>query len=76
MNQYGYQNWQKDIPKDILGKSSDGQTPPDNKQGDLTYGIFKVEGDRLYLGDEKSGDGETEQNRPTRLDIERPLTKQ
>lgn len=54
-------DWQKDVAVDVLGCDDFGP----NKM----YDIFKVEGNKLYLGDSsEEGIGESPDTRPTELD--------
>jgi len=72
---FGYSNWVAGVAKNISGKkkNADGGAIT---VGDKKYDIVKVVGQRLYMGDYTTGDGETEATRPTALDMITYYTKQ
>lgn len=64
---YGYSDWAKDGVKDITGKKQGPSSDPEPSDGTVTYIIVKIDGDTYRAGDPATGDGSTEENRPTSL---------
>ncbi|MFK7858196.1 MAG: hypothetical protein AB8B64_05230 [Granulosicoccus sp.] len=62
----GRANWQEGVSQDVttcLGLPT------------ISYDIFRVDGNLLYVSDEDSGDSTAPESRPTRLDLANPLTR-
>lgn len=60
-NTFGYNDWVINVSKDILGR---GNMP---SAGDIFYDVYKIENDKLYLGDDEidsNYDGSTDAKRP------------
>lgn len=74
---FGYTDWNKNIEKDILGRKSsatDTDDPP--VAGTTTYKLIKIDGNKIYSGDDSTYDGVTPERRPVAIDYNDPGIKQ
>ncbi len=72
---FGYNDWTIDVPKDIAGRSSsNGAKQTEN--GATIYSIFKIDGEKYYIGDKTTGDGTSVDKRPSVIDMRSYSTKQ
>ena len=64
---YGINDWQKDVPRDISGKTHpDGIIYP--RIGETFFSVIKIDGNKAYLGTDDAGFILNEKYRPTTLE--------
>jgi hypothetical protein len=73
---YGYTDWKLNEAKDILGRKFNVNSVAERGVGSVDYSIVKIEGNKLYNGDNDTGDGTTPEKRPTAVSNDRALIKQ
>lgn len=75
-NSFGFSDWEKGKEKEITGGKYDENSAPEHAKGDIAYLLYKITEDALIPGDTSTGDGSSEDKRPTKLSTSVELKKQ
>ena len=71
---FGYSDWVNDAFKDVSGRKEVATAVAQPEAGQVIYGIFRLDGDKLEFGD-SSGNGSSPQARPTGISAEGSLAR-
>lgn len=74
-NAYGFNDWQINVEKDITGLSPDAESEPIPQKGETLYQIYQIIDNKLMIGDPRTGNSSTEEERPTEVNKDLILSK-
>lgn len=69
---YGISDWKVNEEREVSGKSPGDPNEPEAtsghpSNGDMLYQIFKIDGEKLFFGDNRTGDSLSQSTRPNAI---------